>query len=166
MRARSGRYCTRPGCFAYIFLRELIFYKQHRRTPRRLGARKAKLCCRSGHRPVWPDSGVFPIQIASCTLPIVYADSRGIFDRLAPLNLPRFGRPARMPFVTKLLCQRNFRCVNRCDLRPYWRVDAIAASMAVPNRSAISGIWRSSRIKGGASRTWSPRLPSIVPPLG
>ena len=41
-----------------------------------------------------------------------------------------------------------------------------AASIASPSRSTIVSIAPLSTMNGGASNTWSPRVPSIVPPIG
>ena len=43
---------------------------------------------------------------------------------------------------------------------------ARASSIALPSRSTISPTWSSVTMNGGASSTWSPRVPSIVPPMG
>ena len=43
---------------------------------------------------------------------------------------------------------------------------ATAASTASPSRSTTVSIVTASMMKGGASRTWSPLLPSTVPPAG
>ena len=43
---------------------------------------------------------------------------------------------------------------------------ANAACTATANLSQISSIWLSLMIKGGASSTWSPCRPSMVPPIG
>jgi hypothetical protein len=43
---------------------------------------------------------------------------------------------------------------------------ATAASIASPNRSTITSTAVLSMMNGGASSTWSPRLPSAVPPIG
>ena len=43
---------------------------------------------------------------------------------------------------------------------------ATAASIASPNHSTIMSIAALSMMNGGASSTWSPRLPSTVPPIG
>ena len=43
---------------------------------------------------------------------------------------------------------------------------ARASSIALPSRSTISPTCSSVTMKGGASSTWSPRVPSIVPPIG
>lgn len=40
------------------------------------------------------------------------------------------------------------------------------ASMAVPSLSTISSTWPASMMYGGASSTWSPCWPSMVPPIG
>ncbi len=43
---------------------------------------------------------------------------------------------------------------------------ARASSIALPSRSTISPTWSSVTMNGGASSTWSPRMPSNVPPMG
>src|SRR6516162_1653442 len=43
---------------------------------------------------------------------------------------------------------------------------ATAASIASPRRSTIASIVPLSMMNGGARRTWSPRVPSTVPPIG
>src|SRR5262245_23202433 len=42
----------------------------------------------------------------------------------------------------------------------------VAASTASPRRSTIVSICAASTMNGGAIRTWSPRAPSTVPPIG
>ena len=47
-----------------------------------------------------------------------------------------------------------------------YRTPARAASSDEPRRSTIASTCAASTMKGGASRTWSPATPSIVPPIG
>ena len=47
-----------------------------------------------------------------------------------------------------------------------WKRRHSAAVSALPSLSTISPMWLRSRMNGGASSTWSPATPSIVPPMG
>src|SRR5262245_54744181 len=47
----------------------------------------------------------------------------------------------------------------------HW-VRAVAASIASPRRSTIMSMAPASIMNGGASKMWSPRTPSAVPPMG
>ena len=48
----------------------------------------------------------------------------------------------------------------------YRRAPAMVSSMTVPRISTMSSTSRSVTMNGGASRMWSPALPSSVPPIG
>src|SRR3546814_15897152 len=52
---------------------------------------------------------------------------------------------------------------NGCSHQPAL---PIAASTASPRRSTMISISAAFEMKGGASSTWSPCLPSMVPPIG
>jgi hypothetical protein len=84
-------------------------------------------------------------------------------------------RPARERDATNPLS-----CLQRAFVRMLARADevigaaqqlaqlipAVAASIASPRRSTIASTTAASTMKGGASSTWSPRMPSTVPPMG
>ena len=78
----------------------------------------------------------------------------------------RFADDARPRSIAPFRQGRGLRAGRQPRLRGQGATLRRAASTASPNRSTIMSTSAAVTMYGGAMITWSPRLPSIVPPIG